>query len=383
MEKITQYFIDYPTELNMLYIGIGILMLRLVWDVVHTAFLFRKKHTKNSGTESTSPVSVIICARNEAQNLANHLPTICEQNYPNYEVIVVNDSSIDNTDDVLTDLEKKYSNLTHTIIPKDPKFDHGKKLALTIGIKASKYEHLVHIDADCVPNSKEWLKGMSSSLENAPIVLGYGGYKTQKGILNKLIRFDTLQIAKSYISSANMGFPYMGVGRNLAYKKSMYEKANGFKNHYHIKSGDDDLLVNAVASKKNTTTNTTAACFTYSEPKQSFRLWYLQKLRHLTAGNYYRIKHKLYLGINWILVFLTAPMLVTINLVKVDFSLWIQIFTFTYLLVILLLWKLVMRKFREKGFLLLIPLYEVLFSFLTLSITVHNYTKRKRSKWRS
>ncbi|MFO7863633.1 MAG: glycosyltransferase [Salinivirgaceae bacterium] len=383
MEKIIEYFTYYPTELTLLYAGIGILILRLVWDIVHTAFLFRKRDKKTSQSNNNLSVSVIICARNEAQNLTNHLPIICEQDYPNYEVVVVNDSSIDNSEDVLIALEKKYSHLTHTIIPKDPKFDHGKKLALTIGIKASKYEHLVLIDADCVPSSKTWLKGMASSLADKPIVLGYGGYKTQKGALNKLIRFDTLQIAKSYISSANMGFPYMGVGRNLAYEKTMYEKANGFKSHYHINSGDDDLLINAIATKKNTTTNTNPACFTYSEPKQNFRSWYLQKLRHLTAGNYYRIKHKLYLGINWLLIFSTAPVLIIINLVKVDFSLWIQIFTFTYLLVMLVLWKLVMRKFQEKGFLLLIPLYEVFLNFLTIGVTAHNYTKKKRSKWRS
>jgi len=209
------------------------------------------KINQKSATEKKEPVSVIICAQNEAENLKNNLPAILEQNYENFQVIVVNDCSTDNSQDILSEMMTRYPNLYVTRIDKDEKFSHGKKLALTVGIKAAKNEWLLFTDADCKPADKNWIASMASNFtEKTDIVLGYGGSIKSKGLLNRLIRFDNLFIALQYFTFARAGIPYMGVGRNLAYRKSLFFKARGFASHHHIISGDDDLFVNQNASKK-------------------------------------------------------------------------------------------------------------------------------------
>jgi hypothetical protein len=171
-------------------------------------------------------------------------------------------------------------------------------LAVTIGLKAAKNEWVLLTDADCKPVSKNWISKMQANFnKNTDIVLGYGAYSKQKGFLNKLIRFDSLFIAMQYFTFAKAGMPYMGVGRNLAYRKSVFFKNKGFASHLKIKSGDDDLFVNKIANKKNTAIELSPESFTQSVPETKFISWYYQKKRHLTTGRYYKFKHKFVLGL--------------------------------------------------------------------------------------
>lgn len=376
-------YLDYNQYIStgnlILLIGLTILLIRFIWIFVQFCALYKKEIRPSVDLQQN--ISVLICARNEAENLKKHIPLICRQKYPSFEVLIVNDASTDNTERVINELENKFSNLRHTIIPKDSKFDHGKKLAMTIGIKASKYDQLVLTDADCEPVGEYWLAEMAASLNVKPIVLGYGAYKTKKGLLNKLIRFDTFQIAANYLTSARIGLPYMGVGRNMAYKKEIYQNAQGFKKHYHIESGDDDLLINQMARRKNTIINIEKNCITYSQPKSTFKQWFLQKTRHLGAGSQYRFIHKLHLGIIWTLTISTLPLLIILNLINSEFILHIHIFTATYLLVYLLFSKFIMKKLNEKGFLLLIPIFELIISIFPLYIITKTFLKKKQSKW--
>jgi len=257
-------------------------------------FAFFKKAPK---THNDFPLSVIICARNEGNNLKGFLQKVLEQDYPNYEVIVVDDASEDHTNAVLNEYKKKYKKLYVTHIEKNAKFPHGKKLALTIGIKAAKYKHLVFTDADCRPDSDKWLQSIADSYNSeTKLVLGYGGYLHKKGLLNKLIRFDTLFIALQYMSFAKAGIPYMGVGRNMSYTKDLYESAKGFSSHYHVLSGDDDLFVNQTANKKNTVICADKASIVRSAPKRRLSEFIHQKRRHLSTGKYYKFKHQLLLS---------------------------------------------------------------------------------------
>ena len=239
------------------------------------------------------PVSVIICARNEADNLRNFLPSILEQDHPSFEVIVVNDCSEDSSDDVLGQFLLQYPQLRISSINKDPKFTHNKKLAQFIGIKAATNEILIFTDADCRPESDKWLSNMSSNFDSkTDFVLGYGGYLKGKGLLNKYIRSDSMFIAMQYIGMALRKIPYMGVGRNLAYRRSLFFRNKGFGAHNHIASGDDDLLVNANASKANTKVEFRTASHTRSIPSSSFAGFIKQKQRHFTTAEYYKTWHK-------------------------------------------------------------------------------------------
>ncbi|NJK85682.1 MAG: glycosyltransferase, partial [Bacteroidales bacterium] len=217
------------------------------------------------------------------------------------EVIVVNDCSNDHTDLVLGTLLKKYKNLRTTSIAEDKKFSHGKKLALVVGIKAAKYETLVFTDADCKPLTNQWLSRISAKFTGkVSIVLGYGRYTKSKGLLNAYIRYETVWIALQYFSYALFGIPYMGVGRNLAYKKSFFFAGKGFANHYHLLSGDDDLFVNENATKTNTSIEYSFESHTESKPKFNLADWINQKKRHLTTGRYYKPIHKFLLATEFI-----------------------------------------------------------------------------------
>lgn len=268
---------------------------------------------------SKQPVSIIICARNEAENLANFLPSVLEQDYPDFEVIVVNDCSEDNSYDILGKFMMKYPNLRISTVNKDPKFTHNKKFAQFIGIKAAKNELLLFTDADCRPESEKWLEGMTSNFdESVSFVLGYGGYTKGKGLLNKFIRYDSMVIAMQYLGMALRGIPYMGVGRNLAYRRSVFFANKGYGAHNHVISGDDDLFVNTNATRKNTRVEFREGTHTYSIPCTGLKEWTTQKKRHLTTAPYYRFRDKL--------------LLFTENFTRVFFyALFIVLLSFTFL----------------------------------------------------
>jgi glycosyltransferase involved in cell wall biosynthesis len=242
---------------------------------------------------TNQPVSVIICARNEAENLKEFLPAILEQDYPDFEVIVVNDCSEDNSYEVLGGYLEKYPRLRVSNVNKDPQYTHNKKFAQFIGIKAAKNELLLFTDADCRPETMKWIEAMVSHFnEGTDIVLGYGGYLKKQGLLNKYIRYECVTIAVQYLGMAIRGIPYMGVGRNLAYRRSFFFDKKGFGSHTHIISGDDDLFVNSNSDKKNTCVEYSKAAHTRSLPAKNFNEWFLQKKRHMTTGPHYKERDK-------------------------------------------------------------------------------------------
>jgi cellulose synthase/poly-beta-1,6-N-acetylglucosamine synthase-like glycosyltransferase len=253
-------------------------------------------YTPSAAELSGDPVSVIICARNEVENLRDFLPSVLEQDYPDYEVIVVNDCSEDDSYDVLGEYLLKYPHLKISTVYKDPKFTHNKKFAQFIGIKAAKNDILLFTDADCQPESEKWLAGMTSHFDDkTTFVLGYGGYMNKKGLLNKYIRFDSMTIAMQYLGMAIRGIPYMGVGRNLAYRRSAFFANKGFGAHTNLASGDDDLFVNTNASRLNTRIEFRKEYHTRSVPNSRVRDWIIQKERHLTTAPYYKTRDKLLL----------------------------------------------------------------------------------------
>lgn len=284
----------------MSFIGISIfsacfLVICGIQIVYYATFLisFYKIPSNTKAKTPHLPISVIICAKNEAENLKAHLPKILEQHYPKFEVILVNDSSTDNTLAVMQHFKKHHGNIS--VISTTAS---NKKQALSKGINASKYEHILLTDADCKPLSNHWINEMSAHFSTTKtVILGYGGYKkAQNTITNKLIRFETVFTALQYFSLAKLGFPYMGVGRNLAYKKEEFKNSNGFKNHSHILSGDDDLFINEIATKNNVALCLSSNSFTISKPKPSFKTWFYQKRRHITTANHYKQSHKYILG---------------------------------------------------------------------------------------
>lgn len=292
-------------SLTIQLITIGLLVCLLIQWVYYLGFftrLFRyaRKCRKGKVTfnETYPPVSVIVCARNESLNLEAYLPILLEQDYPEYEVIVVNDRSTDDTEDTLKLLGYKYPHLKTTFIPDRARFIDSKKMAVTLGIKSASNDLLLFTDADCYPRSKNWLQLMARNFtDQTQIVLGYGAYTYKKGFLNFLIRFDTLTIGIWYLNMALGRRAYMGVGRNMGYRQGFFLQTSGFTKHLNLQSGDDDLFINENSQKGNTRIEIDAQSVTHSTPKESFDLWLQQKSRHLSTSNYYRWSNKLFIGI--------------------------------------------------------------------------------------
>lgn len=252
----------------------------------------------SSETNNTPSVSVIICARNEEENLLMNLPLVLEQDYPSFEVIVVDDNSDDNTAQVLATLKQKYPHLRSTIIKKDGSFINSKKFASAVGIKAAQYEWMLFTDADCRPDGTQWITSMSRHfVDQKSIVLGYSGFVPQKGYLNKWIRYDACFYAIRYLGFAAIGKAYMGVGRNLAYRQSLFFKHNGFAAHAHIPSGDNDLFVNSAATKHNVAVNCIKKAHMRAIPKKTFVDWARQKRKNIAVSRYYKFSQIFWLSL--------------------------------------------------------------------------------------
>ena len=278
---------------------------------------FRFLKTANHGSPSTSetqPVSVVIAARNEEKNLLEYVPKIMAQNHPNFEVIIVNDSSWDDTAEVLKALSLSYPKLHVIHIDEEKQNMQGKKFALTLGIKAAKHDIILLTDADCEPLSENWIQEMTCHLhDQKQLALGFSPYAKNEGWLNRVIRFDTLLIGCQYMGYARSGNPYIGIGRNMAYHKDLFFKIGGFKSHYSLASGDDDLFVNQVANSHNTVVVSTPQSQTISLAKETWNAWFTQKRRHFTTAALYKSSHKAMLML-WPLSFMAMMLSVPIAL---------------------------------------------------------------------
>jgi glycosyltransferase involved in cell wall biosynthesis len=268
--------------------------------------------TPEKQTSQQHPVSVIICARDEAARLVTHLPGALVQTYPStHEVIVVNHNSQDDTRFLLDEFKKTFKGLHIVNLEHEAIGIPGKKYPLSMGIKEALYEIVLLTDADCIPASEYWMQKMQDGYDNGiEVVLGYGAYKRAPGVLNKIIRFDTFHTALQYLSYALAGQPYMGVGRNLSYKKAVFLRNKGFSAINHVPGGDDDLFINKVATKENTAIVIDKDTFTLSDPKKNFGEWFRQKARHYTTAKYYKPRHKLLLGLYSVSYILFYPLLI-------------------------------------------------------------------------
>ncbi|MEO6549740.1 MAG: glycosyltransferase [Ferruginibacter sp.] len=320
----------------------------------------------------THPVSVIICARDEAANLVKNLPGSLVQAYStSHEVIVVNDNSFDDSKYLLEAFEKEFPQLKIVELKQEAKLIPGKKFPLSIGIKSAQHEIVLLTDADCVPASENWIDKIQATYDDdTEIVLGYGAYHKKVGLLNKLVRWETFHTALQYFTYALAGKPYMGVGRNLSYKKTIFFRHKGFSAHNHVASGDDDLFINTAATKINTKINISAEAFTLSEPPTSWSQWIRQKRRHYSTAKYYRPLHKLLLGLYSLSHFIFYPLLAAV-IVLVGWQ-WALCVYATRFLVQALVFYPTMKKLNERDLFPFFFLFDLwmFFYYFIFSVTL-------------
>lgn len=282
----------------LLYLFIVCCIYQIPYQLVLIFVIIKKKKSQNLKISSElKSVSIIICAKNEAANLQKNLPFILEQNYPNFEVIIVDDNSTDNTNEIIKTQQLITNNLYLITISKEEKIGLGKKYALQKGVEAAKNELILLTDADCQPTSKNWILEMASCVnEKHKIVLGISPYKTGTTLLDGLIEYETAQTAMQYIGFAILGNPYMSVGRNVLYDAALLKTKKWTTQELSIASGDDDLAIQTLATKENTTVCLSKDSYTISDAKNTWKDFIKQKLRHYESGSLYKFSHRLLLG---------------------------------------------------------------------------------------
>jgi len=348
-----------------------------LWFFSRVALYKPKKKTRSQH----HPVSVIVCARDEDENIARNLPGVLVQNYPStYEVIVVNDNSVDDSKYILQELKKTFKDRLHIVeLTQEAKLINGKKYPLSIGIKEANHEVLLLTDADCVPASEHWVEKMQEAYDDKiEIVLGYGAYHKAPGLLNKLIRFETFHSALQYLSYALAGIPYMGVGRNLSYKKVVFFRHKGFSSINHLPGGDDDLFINKAATKNNIAVLIDKDATTLSMPKRKWNDWLKQKTRHYSTARYYKPVHKLLLGLYSASQFLFYPLFIIAALL---FSWKLSLVFFGVRFIIqAVIYFFAMKKMNERDLWPLFLFFD-LWMFLYYIIFVPALWKSPRKAW--
>lgn len=377
---------DIPTYLNQnwpLLLFAGLIVVFLIQTFYHLYFFLRLALYKSKPREQsqTHPVSVVICARDEAANLEKNIAGIMGQHYTTtHEVIIVNDNSIDDTKFFLEELEKVFRKLRPISLTQEAKHIPGKKYPLSVGIKSSKYEVLLLTDADCSPASEWWLQKMQDGYtRDIEIVLGYAPNNPKKGFFNKLVRFETFHTALQYFSYALAGMPYMGVGRNLSYRRGLYYESKGFSSINHTLGGDDDLFINKVANKNNTAIVIDPDTYMYSDGAENMAAWWKQKSRHYSTAQYYKPRHKFFLG----LYSATHVLFWVLLVAAAIFYNWIYVLPLLVVRWIILgfVWGNNMKKLNEKD---LVPVFWLLdlWQFIYLVIFSGTLLLKPQIKWK-
>lgn len=270
-------------------------LIQIIYLVI---FLIGLKKASLSPQPDPEPVSIVISAHDEEQNLQELVPVLLSQDYPVFEVVIVNDRSNDSTYDFLLDYTKRDPRLKMVNVKDTPAHVNGKKYALTLGIRAAMHDRILLTDADCRPHSNQWIRTMSRQFTpGTSFILGFSPYQEEPGFLNHFIRFESLVTALQYLSFALLGNPYMGVGRNLSYRKSVFLEKKGFNNFLHVMGGDDDLFVNQHATGANTRVTFEADATVVSIPEKKWVDFFYQKVRHLSVGKKYKGSHKFLLAV--------------------------------------------------------------------------------------
>ena len=374
-----QFFFNYNSLSFIVLIIFGISLVTQLF--YHWGFFskvaFFKKQGRPKLNEELEPVSVVLCARDAYEYLVELIPALLKQDYPDFEIVVVNDCSDDDTEEFLKDLERKESRVKPVQLKQHLNFFNGRKFPLSMGIKSAQNDLIILTDCNCMPVNDQWLRSVVNRYNNrTEIVIGYSPYVQKKSTMNRLMRFDALQNGLFYLSAALNRHPFMGVGKNLSYRKELFYRNKGFISHYTTTVGDDDLFISQVANKKNTEVLIDADNAILTTPTNSFWLWMRQKSSRYSTISRYSTRSRLSLSL-----FYTSQFLFYVSFVVLlalcsrpaftitnGAMLYIPILTFFFLLrygTQLIIYHKASRRLGEKGLLPGLIVYDFLFAFLS------------------
>ena len=371
------FFYNRISFIILLIFGITLIIQLLYhWGVFSKVAFYKNKRRQKTDGE-WEPVSIVLCARDAYEYLTELVPTLLSQDYPDFEIVIVNDCSDDETEEYLKDLERSEPRIKPVQLKQHLNFFNGKKFPLSMGIKSAQNDLLVLTDCDCMPTNDQWLRSIVNCYgKNTEVVIGYSPFVRKKGLLNYLMRFDAVQNALLYLSAALNGHPYMGIGKNLSYRKELFYRNRGFTSHYTTPVGDDDLFVSQVATKKNTEVLIDPDNAILTTPVSSFRQWTRQKssrystVRQYDAGArlslslFYTSQFLFYASFIALIALCTAPAFTIIG----GEMFYIPILVFFFLMRFgtqLIIYHKASKRLGEKGLLPGLIAYDFLFAFLS------------------
>lgn len=386
---------NFNTPESYLLISLGILWLI---QLIYYFALYKKIPGRNSAarkgkikfSEEYPPLSVVVCTRDECEKLRDFLPLILEQDYPDFEVIVVNDHPKDESEDLLICMQEKYQNLHYTFIPDSARYVSRKKLALTLGIKASKNDWVVFTDAHCYPVSKNWLRLLARNfVPGIEVVLGYSSFKFAKGWLHKRMAFDMLFTSMRYLGFALAGNPYMGVGRNMAYRRELFFKKKGFSSHLNLQRGDDDLFINQVATKKNTRVETDIDSTVRMQPLHLYKDWMEEKMSYMVTSRYFKGPQRFILGFEtfsrflFYLVTIATMVMAILHMNWIIAGITLLLWLFRFVVQAYIINKTSRELGDKRSYYFSIPVFDILIPLLNFKINLYrmymgekNYVRR-------
>ena len=379
INRVMHFSFNYNSLSFIILIIFGVcLIIQLLY---HWGFFskvaFYKRNARPKLDEELEPVSVVICARDAYEYLVELIPALLNQDYPNFEIVVVNDCSDDETEEYLKDLERKETRVKPVQLKQHLNFFNGKKFPLSMGIKSAQNDLIILTDCNCMPVNNQWLRSVVNRYNNrTEIVIGYSPYVQKKSSLNRIMRFDALQNGLLYLSAALNRHAYMGIGKNLSYRKELFYRNQGFISHYTTAVGDDDLFINQVATKKNTEVLIDAEDAILTTPTSSFKLWMRQKSSRYSTVSKYDNRSRLMLSLFYVSQFFFYASFITLLAlcVRPAFTItggeifYIPILVFFFLLRFgsqLFIYHKASKRLGEKGLLPGLILYDFLFAFLS------------------
>lgn len=369
------FFFNRLSFIVLLCFGITFIIQLIYHWCVFSKLAFYKKKDKTKSDDQLEPVSVVVCARDAYEYLQDLVPVLLTQDYPDYEIVIVNDCSEDETDEWLKDIERREPKIKPVQLRQHLNFFNGKKFPLSMGIKSAKNDLIVLTDVNCLPTNSQWLRSVVHSYgNNTEVVIGYSPYFNKKGVFNKIMRFDAVQYAMQYLSAALNKHPYMGIGTNLSYRKELFYRHKGFTSHYTTSVGDDDLFVSQVAKGKNTEVLIDAENAILTTPPHKFGMWaHIKSSRYSTIPQY-DVKAKASSALFTWSHFLFYASFIALMLLKPAFALsigavyYIPILVFFFLLRYgsqMIIYHGATKRLGEKGLLPGLIVYDLLFAFLT------------------
>lgn len=369
------FFFNRLSFIVLLCFGITFIIQLIYHWCVFSKLAFYKKKDKTKSDDQLEPVSVVVCARDAYEYLQDLVPVLLTQDYPDYEIVIVNDCSEDETDEWLKDIERREPKIKPVQLRQHLNFFNGKKFPLSMGIKSAKNDLIVLTDVNCLPTNSQWLRSVVHSYgNNTEVVIGYSPYFNKKGVFNQIMRFDAVQYAMQYLSAALNKHPYMGIGTNLSYRKELFYRHKGFTSHYTTSVGDDDLFISQVAKGKNTEVLIDAENAILTTPPHKFGMWtHIKSSRYSTIPQY-DVKAKASSALFTWSHFLFYASFIALMLLKPAFALsigavyYIPILVFFFLLRYgsqMVIYHGATKRLGEKGLLPGLIVYDLLFAFLT------------------